>query len=111
MTYLYFFASKIYAQDIGQIQIPLGFLDIGCLFSRFLVLIYFAAGVFFLVQITVGGLSFLNSGGDPKALDAARDRITNAVIGLVIVAAAFGLTWIVTNAFGINIFSGPVTIN
>jgi len=111
MMYLYFFTSKVYAQDIGQITIPLGFLDIGGLFSRILVLIYFAAGVFFLIQISVGGLSFLNSGGDPKALDAARGRITNAILGLVIVAAAFGITWVVTNAFGINIFSGPVTIN
>lgn len=111
MTHFYLFISEVYAQNLGRITINWGFLDIGGLFSRFIVLIYFVSAVFFLVQLAIGGLSWLNSGGDPKALEAARNRITNAVIGLVIVVAAFGITLIVTRALGVNIYSRPVTIN
>jgi hypothetical protein len=68
----------------------------------------FAAALVFLIQFAIGGISWIGAGGDPKNLDSARNRLTNAVIGLVIVVAAFGVTTIVTAALGINIFTGEV---
>jgi len=89
---------------IGHIDIKL--VPLGDIVRNLYLLALFAASIFFLVQLLVGGISWIGAGGDPKALDSARSRITNAVIGLVIVVAALGITTIVTGALGINIFTG-----
>src|SRR4030043_158737 len=85
-------------------KIKITVLDPGTVVRNLVIVAFFAAGLFFFIQVLVGGLSWINAGGDPKAMDSARSRITNAVIGLVIVAASFGIALIVTSALGINIF-------
>lgn len=50
-----------------------------------------AAAIWFLFQVLYGGYQWLSSGGDPKQLQSARDRITHAFIGLTIVIAAWAL--------------------
>src|SRR3972149_5138085 len=90
--------------SVGKIGLPIPFDNLGEIVSSLLNIAYIAAGIFFLIQVIIGGISWINAGGDPKAMDSARGRITNAVIGLVIVVAAFGITIIVTTALGINIF-------
>ena len=102
---------KIYAQELGKIDVPSGFFDLGALVSRLVILAYFAAALFFLIQVSIGGIIWLNAGGDPKALDAARARLSNAFIGLAIVVAAFGITIMITTVLGINIFEGTIVIN
>lgn len=51
------------------------------------------AGVIAILFILIGGIQYTTSGGDKAAVEAARGRITAAVIGLVIVLAA----WLITN--------------
>jgi hypothetical protein len=80
------------------------------LVGNLVLLAYFVAGLFFLIQLAIGGISWMNSGGDTKALEAARMRLMNALIGIVIVAASFVIAVIVTTALNINIFSGPISI-
>jgi len=83
-----------------------GFNTLGKLLSNLLAIGYFIAGVFFLFNLFIGGIQWLNSGGDPKSLESARGRITNAAIGLIIVVAAFAITLIVERVFGIRILGG-----
>ena len=90
---------------IDKSKVPL-FDNLGDLVADFITLAFLAAGIFFLIQVVIGGISWISAGGDPKALEAARARITNAIIGLVIVVAAFAVSLIVTTVLGINIFSG-----
>ena len=89
--------------DLGKITIT-NFLDPGTVVRNLVIIAFFAAGLFFFFQLLVGGISWINAGGDPKAMESARTRITNAIIGLAIVAASFGIALIVTTALGINIF-------
>jgi len=93
---------------VGKIGIPIPFNNLGDVVSSLLNIAYIVAGIFFLIQVVLGGISWINAGGDPKAMEAARGRITNAVIGLVIVAAAFAITLIFTTLLGVNIFSGEI---
>lgn len=95
---------KAYAQEIGTIDIDVP--PIGEIATNLVIVAIFAAALFFLVQFIIGGIAWINSGGDPKALESARGRITNAIVGLLIVVAAFSLAVIVTTILGINIF-GP----
>ena len=85
-----------------------GFNTLGRLIGNLLAIGYFIAGVFFLFNLLVGGIQYVNSGCDPKSRESARGRITNAFLGLVIVVAAFAVTLIVERVFGIRIVSNYI---
>jgi len=95
-------------ESIGKINAPN--VNLGEIVKNLLLVALFAAALFFLVQVILGGISWISSGGDQKSLDSARGRITNAVIGLVIVVAAFAISLVITSALGVNIFTGTITI-
>ena len=82
-----------------------GFTNLGQLVRVLLFLAFFVAGIAFLFNLVIGGLQWITAGGDPKNVQSARTRITNAAVGLVIVVAAFAVTLIVGAVFGLNIFN------
>ena len=84
------------------------FTNLGNLLSNALIILFFFAAVLAFVFIVVGGIQWITAGGDKIAAQSARDRITAAVVGLLIVVAAFAITLIVTQVLGINIFGGDV---
>lgn len=87
---------------VGTIDIDIP--NLGNIVGNLFILATFVAALFFFIQVVMGGISWINAGGDPKALDSARGRITNAVIGIILVIAAFVITLILTTALGVNIF-------
>lgn len=79
-----------------------------------LVGLIFAIGalVFFFVMIT-GAIQWITSGGEKGALEAARGKISNAIIGIVVLLATFAIIKLIENFFGINILTldiGPLQI-
>jgi hypothetical protein len=58
--------------------------------------------VFFFILI-IGGLKWITSGGDEKAVGVARAQITNALIGLAIIFAAWAIINLIGTVFGVNI--------
>ena len=48
------------------------------------------------------GILFVRSGGDPKQTQAARQMITYAIIGLVIVLCSFGIIYFIAYLTGTN---------
>ncbi len=69
---------------------------------RFTVVV--AAIVFFFILV-IGGIRWIASGGDKAQTEAARNQITAALVGLVIVFAAWAIVALIETFFGINIFS------
>jgi len=59
-----------------------------------------AASMWFLFQLTVGGIAWMTSGGDKAQLTQARDRITNAFVGLIIVVAGWSILALAGQFFG-----------
>jgi multisubunit Na+/H+ antiporter MnhB subunit len=49
-------------------------------------------GTIFLILIIVSGYQWMMAGGNKDTITKARDRMTSAVIGLVIVLAAYLIT-------------------
>jgi hypothetical protein len=64
-----------------------------------------AALVFFFVLV-VGGIRWIVSGGDKAQTEGARNQITAALVGLVIVFAAWAIMQLIQTFFGINILGG-----
>ncbi|OGG01628.1 hypothetical protein A2Z33_07625 [Candidatus Gottesmanbacteria bacterium RBG_16_52_11] len=58
------------------------------------------ASIWFLLQLLIGGINWISSGGDKGKLQSARDRITNAMIGLIIVVAAWAILAVAGQFFG-----------
>ena len=68
--------------------------------------------VFFFIML-MGAIQWIASGGDKAAVEAARGKITNAIVGVVILLALFALLKIIEDFFGINILTldiGPLVI-
>lgn len=61
-----------------------------------------AAGIWFLFQFTIGGFNWITSGGDKAKLQASRDRLTNAFIGLVIVVGGWAILALAGQFFNID---------
>ena len=55
------------------------------------------------VYLVYGGIMWIIGGGDKAKLEAARDRITNAIIGLGITATAWAVFLLIDNFLGIGI--------
>lgn len=61
--------------------------------------VYFWAGVAAVIVIIVAGFFFTTSHGDPNLVTRAKNAITGAVIGLVVIFLAFTITAIVIGVF------------
>lgn len=61
------------------------------LFKQLLNWALFFAGFTALVFIIIGGIRYITSGGDPKQAGAARQIITYALIGLVLILLSIGI--------------------
>lgn len=74
----------------------------------------FVAGVvIFFFMFLVGAIGWITSGGDKAKTEVARGRITNAIVGLVILLSLFAIVNLIETFFGINILRlnlGPLFI-
>lgn len=63
------------------------------------------AGLIFFFMLLIGGIQWLTSGGDKGGTEAARGRITAALIGLIIVFAAWAIVTLLEGIFGWNLLN------
>lgn len=69
--------------------------------SRLYLILIIPLGTVGFLFFLVSGYQFLMSKGDPKALEAAKARLTYAVLGLVIIFMATAITTLVFNRFSL----------
>lgn len=90
---------------------PTGFLSI---FLPNLIGLAFVIGtVIFFFMLIVGSTQWISSGGDKAALEGARSKLTNALIGIILLFASFAIMRLIETFFGINILTidiGPLII-
>jgi hypothetical protein len=69
------------------------------------------SSIWFLFQLIFGGYEWISSAGDAKKLATARQRITNGLLGLIIVIAAWAIVALVGQFLGYDILvSDPTKI-
>src|SRR3990167_5401395 len=73
------------------------------LISALIILVLIIAALVFLFMLILGGIRYITSGGDKAQTESARGQITAALIGLVIVFAAWAVINLVNLFFGVNI--------
>lgn len=80
--------STVHAQGLGT-GAPAQLSDLEQIFQSLLGAIIPLAGIVLFVMLIWGGFQFITSGGDPKKAGAARNTLTYAILGLVLVALAY----------------------
>ena len=60
-------------------------------------------GVAVFIMFVVGGFNFLFSGGDQKKLEKARGTLTNAIIGVVVIVAAYLILLTIKAITGVDV--------
>jgi magnesium-transporting ATPase (P-type) len=66
-------------------------------------LVLMIAAIVFFFMLVMGGIKWIMSEGDKTKLDTARQQITNALIGLVIIFVAWAIIVLVNQLFGIDL--------
>lgn len=76
-------------------------------FNRGIVnIIFFIAGAAFLFYLITSGISMMTSKGDPKALEAAKAKLTQALTGFIIIFTAYWIVQVVGLLLGLDGFGG-----
>lgn len=106
---LTFFSTVLAQEPInimpqGQFS-NLGQVTIASIVSALVILVLIVAALVFFFMLVIGGVRYITSGGDKGQTEAARGQITAALIGLVIVFAAWAIINLINIFFDINILS------
>ena len=83
----------------------LGNLTIPALVSGIIRLVVVVAAIIFFFMLVIGGIRWIASGGDKTQTENARNQITAALVGLVIVFAAWAILALIKVFFGVDIFT------
>ncbi len=108
-------ATQALAQ-IGTIDVPdQGFAkDIGSIISSLLNLVMLVAAILVFMYLIWGGIEWITSGGDKGQTEKARNKITAAIVGLIVLAASYALLQLALNLLGFSggleeVFRGGIT--
>ena len=68
-------------------------------------------GVAFILLMLYGGFLWMTDQGNEEQVEKAKKIIRNSLIGLVIVVAAYAISWFVISVFGAETLQPPLEIN
>jgi hypothetical protein len=91
---------------VGTIDLNDPNLTFGKIINALLPYIFVFAGLGLLIYLLYSGFHFMISVGDPKAMQEAKGKITNALVGFIIVFMAYWLVLIIGRILGIQTFGG-----
>ncbi|MDO8452654.1 MAG: pilin [bacterium] len=87
-----------------------GFSSLGTLTPEKLIpmlikLLLIVAALVFFFMLVLGGIKWILSGGDKGKTEEARNQITSALVGLVIVFSAWAIAGLIKAFFGVDILN------
>ncbi len=77
--------------------------DLGTFITRAFSAVILVAGIAAFLFMIYGGIQWVTSGGEKDKVKEARDKITQAIVGLAIVASAWAIFKLIDYFFGIGI--------
>ncbi|MBD3250609.1 MAG: hypothetical protein GF381_03515 [Candidatus Pacebacteria bacterium] len=110
-------ASPVSAQ-LGEVEVPdEGFADsIGSLITALLNFVMLIAALLVFMYLIWGGIEWITSGGDKSKTESARNKITAAIIGLIVLAASYAILQLALNFLGFegglqDLFNDPPSLD
>lgn len=84
--------------------------DLGGLFGRIVGLALGFAGIALFILLIVGGFKFIASGGDPKAVEGARNTLTFAIAGLIVILISYLILVLIKTITGVDVTNFSVVL-
>lgn len=94
--------EDIYLGPTGQWNVLLNF-SFSSFVQAIIILILIIATIVFLAMLLLGGIQWISSGEDKNLLEAAKNKISNALIGLLILFSTWAIIGLVECFFGVSI--------
>lgn len=85
--------------------LPDRFTNLASVVSNAIPFIFPIAGVILLLYLVWGGFDILTSMGDSKKVEAAKGKVTNAIIGFLIIFFAYWIVQILDNVFRLGVYN------
>lgn len=85
---------------VGNVATIQGF---ECIFIRILNIATSLAGLAVFIMLLIGGFKYLTSGGDPKKAQSAKDTLSHAILGLVLIIAAWFILRFIEEFTGVKV--------
>ncbi len=105
----FFYASPVFADNTLCPNSSSGFFSlceknasIGGIVSLVVNVVLFAGFALALIFLIIGGIKWITSGGDKAQTESAKQAVTSALIGLVVVLAAYILVNVILQFFGVG---------
>ncbi len=83
--------------------------DFGQLISAAVGTLLIIAALLAFFFLILGGIQWITAGGDKTGMETARNKITHAIVGLIIVGAAWAIMLLVQNFLGVSIIGDQLT--
>lgn len=96
---------EVYAQGVSTtVSNPLAgrFGDLASIFGLIINVVIGVGVALTVIYLALGGIKYITAQGDTKAADEARQALTNAVIGFIVVLGAITIRLIVENILDTN---------
>lgn len=77
-------------------------LSLGLLVNKLLPYLFVLAGILLLLYLIFGGFQLMTSAGNPKAVESAKGKITNALVGFIIIFVSYWVTLILRIILGLD---------
>ncbi len=92
------FIQSVYAAG-GDLQVTLPFAipTIGELLTFLIRFFFVVGGLVALYYLLSGALNWISSGGNKENVEKARERIQNAVIGIILIVVVLSIMWTFEN--------------
>jgi hypothetical protein len=84
--------------------------SVGVLIQAVVGTLLIVAAVLAFLYLILGGIQWITAGGDKAGMEAARNKITHAIVGLVIVGAAWAVMMLVQSFLGVTLIGKGVTL-
>lgn len=104
------FIEKVHAQMNIKKPDTIQITDIGQLISALVGTTLIIAALLAFLYLILGGIKWITSGGDKAGMEEARNKITHAIVGLIIVGAAWSIMTLVQNFLGVQIIGGSINL-
>lgn len=102
-------ADTINLKPTGDFE-ALGTFTLPSIVNNALTWVLVIAAIVFFFMLVIGGIKWILSGGDKQQTENARNQITAALVGLVIVFSAWAIVRLIGTFFDIRLLEGNLNL-
>lgn len=96
-------SASVQANPFGRVLCGLGGKNIGQTIGNIMIAIVVIAVVIALLYLLYGGVKWITSRGEKEQVEAARNHIIAAIVGLIVIFLALFIVTLVLGAFGLTL--------